>query len=177
MNLAMVVALSLAFFQAGSPGTNPSEKENIPAVLYQAYWLTYFDKGADNGYQKLLLTRGSLEEVAGPKWRVGMLGRPEPLPFDSTAMVFSTCGRDSLWEDPFKVVKKIGELDPKVKIVIVDEIKYRYEPTSVKELIRLLENPLGTNRGIHRRTYPLSGAEITTRAFLLLLKDQSSPEK
>lgn len=177
MNLAMVVALSLAFFQAGSPRTNPSEKENIPAVLYQAYWLTYFDKGADNGYQKLLLTRGSLEEVAGPKWRVGMLGRPEPLPFDSTAMVFSTCGRDSLWEDPFKVVKKIGELDPKVKIVIVDEIKYRYEPTSVKELIRLLENPLGTNRGIHRRTYPLSGAEITTRAFLLLLKDQSSPEK
>jgi hypothetical protein len=54
---------------------------------------------------------------------------------------------------------------------MIDGISYAYEPCPLTDLLRLLDKPEGT-LPIHRREAPLAGAEVTARAFRLLLLEQ-----
>ncbi|VTR97279.1 unnamed protein product [Gemmata massiliana] len=146
------------------------EKPN-GGVVYHAYWLDEVTKEQTNGYQKLLVTTGPLVGLSERKLP------PAKLALDHPALLFSTYGRDSLWADPFQCVSAVGKVDANGKTVVIGDKTYTFEEINISEVVRLLENPLGTKRGIHRRAHPLTGAEQTAKAFTRILKDQIEAKK
>jgi hypothetical protein len=158
--LVVASAILATVIAAGAPKPGPKPVEQNP--LYSAYWLVGPDGRRD--YQTLMVTPWPIEKLAGyKKW--------SDLPFDNMVMTFRTYERDSLWDSPFKPVKQIGAVDSKAKNIVLDGVTYTYEPGDLKDVIRLLEKPLGTI-ALHRRPHPLHRAENTARAFRLLLLDQ-----
>lgn len=170
---------SISHFALAQPETSdaPKKVEAFSEKLnYQAHWLLELDKPADSSYQMLLITRQPLEQLANLKFTQ----RPNstslegiiPHAFDQPAFTFRTYGKDSLWSDPFTCVKEFGEFSKQEQTLIVEGLKFKVAPCSLKEVIGLLENPLGVKKGIHRLAHPLQHAELTNRAFILLLKEQ-----
>jgi hypothetical protein len=140
------------------------------AMPYRAYWLTRpLARGEAQGYRWLLVTRGAIHDLAGQKkW--------SDLPFDNVAISFRTYEKDSLWSHPFSLVQQFGPVSADEKTGIVDGVTYNYEPCPLKDVVRLLENPLGTI-AVHRGPHRLAGVERTARAFRLLLLEQMKNEK
>jgi hypothetical protein len=164
----VLMVLLAAFAQGDRPSRSVEPVGQDRADLpYRGYWLTI--AGDRNEYRTLLVTRGSIETLAGhSSWSA--------LPFDNSAMTFRTYGTDSMWNKPFACVQKFGDVDAKTRTANVDGVAYVYEPCSVQDVIRLLENPDGTIP-IHRMERPLGGARQTAKAFCLLLREQMKAEE
>jgi hypothetical protein len=159
MKTLVVIALAVL---ATAVAAAPAPRAFGPSTLYRAYWLVGPDKRRD--YLTLMVSPWPVEELAGHTRRSQWL-------FDNTVMTFQTYERDSLWDVPFKPVGQVGAVDPKAKTVVLDGVSYTYEPGELKDVVRLLEKPLGTIP-LHRPYHPLRGAEQTARAFRLLLLEQ-----
>lgn len=168
--LTIVVLLATVGLAGDKPDEPAKPIKPIPRDdRYQAYWLVAPATGDRTEYQRLLVTRGPIEQLAGVKSGSKLL-------FDNAAMTFQTYKRDSLWEDPFRSVQQFGAVDAKAKTAVVDGSTYLYEPCPLEDVVGLLEKPEGTIP-IHRRVHPLSGAEQTTKAFRLLLQEQMKAKK
>jgi hypothetical protein len=139
------------------------EKPN-GGVVYNAYWLDEVTKDQTHGYQQLLVTAGPLADLSGRKLP------PAKFALDHPALTFATYGRDSLWDHPFQCVPAVGKVDGKT--VVLGEKTYTFEAIDIGEVVKLLENPLGT-KPVHRRVHPLAGAKQTAKAFALMLKEQT----
>lgn len=169
MSLGLLVALSLASDRNASE-EKPQEatKEPIEPVRrdapFHAYWIAGTSKEREAGYERLLITHGPLESLAGhEQW--------SPFPLDNMAMTFRTYRRDSFWDQPFRIVKKIGVVDRVARTVMIDGEISNYDPCELEDVVGLLERPQGT-KPLHRIVAPLQFAEQTARAFRLLLKEQ-----
>lgn len=174
--LLLVLAAPQGIF-AQAPAAAPAKKEEEPPpkLRYKAYWLLELKPGERANYQRLLIVQHPLERLANldfpPRGHSATRESSTALPFDHWAITFDTYGKDSLWSDPFACVKKFGEYDQTEKTLVVDGLKSRVEDCSLEEVVRLLENPLGKQM-VHRMAHPLSGAERTAKAFVMLLKEQ-----
>jgi hypothetical protein len=174
--LAAVLMILPGVAIAKAPAENPSSKEaTSPKVAYKAYWLLELKPGERANYQRLLIVSQPLERLATlelpPRVHSATREGKTALPFDHWAFTFDTYGKDSLWSDPFSCVKKIGEYDQEAKTLVVDGIKSRVEECPLADVVELLENPLG-KQPLHRMHHPLTGAEVTAKAFVMLLKEQ-----
>jgi hypothetical protein len=162
---AVLAVLSSAF--AGEPQPAPKPVEQTSA--YRAYWLSGPEPETRSGYRTLLVTPIPIEKLSGHTRRSEFL-------FDNTALTFRTYQHDSLWDTPFRPVQHCSAVNPDTKTVVLDGITFSYEPGDLKDVVRLLENPLGTIL-LNRRQPPLLGAKQTAKAFRLLLQDQIRNEK
>lgn len=174
--LLFLFAMPFESFALGQSDAPPVKEEALSAKPhYTAYWLLELKPGERANYQRLLIVQQPLERLAKLELPPRALSANregfDPLPFDHAAITFETYGKDSLWSDPFACVKKFGEYDQEAKTLVVDGLKSRVEACSLDEVIKLLENPLGKGM-VHRRAHPLSGAELTAKAFVMLLKEQ-----
>jgi hypothetical protein len=148
-----------------------------PDTAYRAYWLKYQEQGKFPGYGLLLLTRGPIEKLSGFKRQPAVDDKGPVghfLIFDEAAFTVMHHGQDSLWSDPFHVIKEFGMVE--AKSVTVDGTAYDFAPCALADVLRLLDKPLGKAR-LHRLSHPLTGAEQTAKAFRLLLLDQIKNEK
>lgn len=140
--------------------------EKPAPVVYHAYWLE--GPPPTNEYQLLLVTAGPLATLSERKL-------PDPkLALDHPAFTFATHQRDSLWADPFRCLPGVGKVGDKT--VALGEKTYTFEEVDVREVVKLLEAPLGTLT-VHRRAHPLAGAEQSAKAFAGLLKEQIAAKK
>ena len=165
MKLLTTIAAAIALT---APTADPRPVPNAVSheAPYQAYWLV----GADGqAYPTLLITHEPLENLAGHK-------KSSDLALDNMAMTFRTYKKDSLWDEPFRLVQEVGAVDAKAKTVVLDGANYVYEPGSLEDVVRLMEKPDGTIP-ISRRVDPLGGAKRTAQAFRLLLQEQMKSEK
>jgi hypothetical protein len=154
---------------AGKPGA-PGKAFQWDVIPYRAYWLTGpVVRGESREYLWLLVTRGPIEDLAGAKKRPALL-------FDDLAFTFRTYQKDSLWSDPFRPVQQFGPVSREANTAVLDGVTYKYESCPLKDVVRLLEKPLGTIP-VHRGPHPLAGAEQTAKAFRLLLVEQMKAEK
>lgn len=174
MRCAILILLLLCSLTALAQ-TKAPEAHSVAKPHYTAYWLLELKKGDAANYQRLLIVQQPLEKLANQKLPPrGLSSRREgstPLPFDHVAITFATYGKDSLWSDPFACVKEFGEYGQEAQTLVVDGVKSRVETCPLGDVVRLLENPLG-KQPIHRMSHPLSGAELTAKAFVMLLKEQ-----
>lgn len=135
---------------------------------FHAYWATTKDQEKSQ-YQFLLITHGPLEDLAGhTAW--------SKHPLDNMAFTFQTYGRDSFWSAPFTCVQKFGAIDAKARTVEIDGVAYVYEECPLEKVAAMLDKPEGTRR-ISRRENPLHEAELTAKAFRLLLMEQLAADK
>lgn len=181
----MLLFLSISRFTLAQPETPVAPKKDDAVsdkLTYEAHWLLKVDEPTESSYQMLLVTKQPLEQLAN----LDFSQRPHstgfesaaPLPFDHPAFTFRTYGKDSLWSDPYRCVKKLGPYHREEQTLELNGAKFKVAPCSLKELIGILENPLGMKKGVHRLAHPLHQAELTNRAFIMLLKEQLvEPEK
>lgn len=164
----------------------PAEKPDPAAPAdpvrgkYVAYWLTR-DPPDPNGAESgpgLLLTRVPLPELAGygPLFRDAAKRKSEDRPplLDSIALIFETYQKDSIWNpdgQPLKPIRSVGPVRAAAREVTVNGTKYKYEGCPIPDVVRLLEHPRG-KKPLNRIYGPLTGAENTGRALMLLLKAQ-----
>ena len=160
-----IAAFILQFLHAENP---PDPKSVLRERPYRAYWLVGPDGRRE--YLTLLVTHGPVEDLAGHKaWSKQSL--------DNMAMTFVTYKKDSLcWDDPFKPVLQVGIVDEKALTVLLDGVKFTYEPGRLEDVLQLMKNPRGTIP-ISRRKNPLEGAHRTAKAFLYLLQEQLTNQK
>jgi hypothetical protein len=126
--LVLVMVVLILFYRpaTGTPQTSP--------VPYQhAYYL--FLEGGGTGceecYVPLLITRSSLGQIAARgKFEEGVL--------------IITYERDSIWQSKGNVPLYARHILSGERIVRLDVRKYRYQEISTEEVLKLLENPMGT---------------------------------
>ena len=169
-------------FAKDKPAEPAKAKSPAPGLAgdnpYRAYWLKYPPKeGNQTGYGLLLITRWPIEKLSGFKKGPGFgdkgPGRPGPV-LDEMAFTFIHHAKDSLWLEPFHLIKEFGKVD--AKSVTADGVTYEYEPCALADVVRLLDQPLGKGM-LHRPHHPLDGAWQTAKAFRMLLLDQIKNEK
>jgi hypothetical protein len=125
----LLVIVGLVLFYPPAIGT----AQTNPAPYKHAYYL--FLEGGSSGceecYVPLLITRNSLEQIAaGGRFEEGVL--------------IITYERDSIWQDKGKVPLYAVHILSKERIVRLNGKRYRYQEISAGEVLKLLENPMGT---------------------------------
>ena len=112
------------------PATGTAQTSPIP--YKHAYYL--FLDGGGTGcqacYVPLLITQNSLDQIAaGGRFEEGIL--------------IITYERDSIWQGKGRVSLNAHILS-RERIVRLDDNRYRYQEISTEEVLKLLENPMGT---------------------------------
>ena len=151
-----------------------------PGNAYTAYWLVSSKSDSDEYYEPLLvLTRVTFDKLQAQSELTAQLtpklnpGENLPL-MEASALCIETYHKDSIWNFDRRPIKAIGvvtDIDDQTNSITIDGHQFRAKQASVLEVISLLENPRGT-KPLHRLHAPLAGAEQTTRALILLLKNQ-----
>jgi len=104
------------------------------AVSYKhAYYLFLADKpiACEACYVPLLITQNTLEKIgADHKKEDGVL--------------IITYERDSIWQNKGRVSIDAINIENSPRIVRINNRRYRYQEISATEVIKLLENPMGT---------------------------------
>ncbi len=150
---AVLMAVLLASWPALS-------NQRAPAFQYTYYLFEVPTErqGCSDCYIPLLVTREPLEKA----------DRPE-------AVVIITYERDSVWNLSDRAVRlDAGAVEAKERKVRFEGKVYRYQRVPREEVIRLLENPLGTIP-IHRPAPPIH--ERNEPLLKLLLRDLSAAGK
>jgi hypothetical protein len=117
-----------------NPNTAPSSGDSAGRVAYRhAYYLFLSDapQGCEACYIPLLITQQSLEEIAKDG---------EPV----LGVFIYTYERDSIWQ--FKGSVPVGpkEIEALPRIVRVNRRSYRYQEIFPSDVLKLLEEPLGS---------------------------------
>jgi hypothetical protein len=169
---------------AGGRKPDPAAADPVRGK-YVAYWLTRDPPdpdGAEYG-PAVLLTRVPLPELADydPLFRAAAKRQGEDRPplLDGIALTFETYQKDSVWNPdgrPLKLPRSVGPVRAAAREVTVNGTKYRYDDCPIPDVVRLLERPEG-KKPLNRIHGPLTGAENTARALMLLLKEQLAAEQ
>ena len=134
MTPILMLFVSLLFVSAspGIAGTLSPPAGNRPAYHHAYYlFLAGAPKGCEDCYVPLLITTEPLEQAAKAK-------AAEP------GVLIITYERDSIWHSDGIVSVAPGDIEAAPRIVHVRGRKYRYQEISYAEVLKLLENPLGT---------------------------------
>ena len=163
----LVAVATILVLNSAAAEPQPAPKPVAREAPYRAYWLVGADGRGE--YLTLLVTHGPVEDLAWhKKW--------SDLPLDSMAMTFRTYKKDSLWDEPFKLVQQLGAVNSQAKTVVLDGLIFTYESAQLEDVARLMKNPNGT-LPISRRKDPLEGAQRTAKAFRFLLQEQLQVER
>ena len=104
-----------------------------PVPYKHAYYL-FLDgdrTGCEACYVPLLITQSTLEQIAGADtFEEGML--------------IITYERDSIWQSKGMEPLHAQDIEPGPRIVRLNSKRYRYQEISAKEVLKLLENPMGS---------------------------------
>lgn len=128
--LAHCVALLLLSISCVVGAETPSPVE--PTNYSHAYYL-FVDgvQGCENCYIPLLITKRPLEEVAKS-------GKEE------ACVLIVTYERDSIWHDDGIASVTPQAVQASERILHLRDKKFRYQEIAPSEVIKLLENPMGT---------------------------------
>lgn len=149
---ALVAVLLASWPVVGDEGTPPFR------YAYYLFEAPAERQGCSDCYIPLLATREPLEKA----------DRPE-------VVVIITYERDSVWNFANRPVRlDAGAVEPKERKVRLEGKVYRYQRVPREEVIRLLENPLGTIP-IHRPALPIH--KQNESLLKLLLRDLSDAGK
>jgi hypothetical protein len=123
----LIMGLIVAFWPAiGPPQTSP-----VPYRHAYYLFLEGGGSGCEECYVPLLITRSSLDQIAaGGKFEEGLL--------------IITYERDSIWQSKGSVSLFARHILSGERIVRLNVKRYRYQEISTEEVLRLLENPMGT---------------------------------
>lgn len=164
MTLTPIVCMTLLAVSAGPEPARPD---------YRAFLLTApaDTPEAKHGYRRLLITRMDIVSIAERKLADPTPGTRLPVAvLDAGAFTFQTYMTEALWDEPFHVVT-FDAADAGKKTLTIEKVTYTYEPLPIQDVIRLMEDPYG-KAFLHRHRHPLEGADLTARAFALLLREQ-----
>ena len=109
--------------------------------------------GCEACYVPLLITQGTLEQITGA-------GTSEE------GMLIITYERDSIWQSKGTVRLPAKDIESGPRIVRLNSKRYRYQEISAKEVLKLLENPMGSIP-ISRPAAPGMSLEKSTREELI----------
>jgi hypothetical protein len=139
----------------GITGTVPPRAGDRP-IYRHAYYLFLADtpRGCEDCYVPLLITTEPLEQVARAKG-------------SEACVVIITYERDSIWHDDGIVSLEPRDIEAASRIVHLGDRKYRYQEISSAEVLKLLENPMGTI-SISRPMLPNAGSPGPTLEDLIL---------
>lgn len=128
--LAHCVALLLLSISCVVGAETPSPVE--PTNYSHAYYL-FVDgvQGCENCYVPLLITKRPLGEVAKS-------GKEE------ACVLIITYARDSIWHDDGIVPMTPQAIQAPERVLHLRDKKFRYQEIAPSEVIKLLENPIGT---------------------------------
>jgi hypothetical protein len=129
-----VPALNIGQFGAPTPDWQVDAAEARPRTPYSHAYYLFLDgapKGCELCYVPLLITHHSLDDVDKSKGT-------------THGVWIVTYERDSIWE-----LKEAAPIDPSAidasrRVVHVGSRSYRYQEIGPREVLKLLENPLGT---------------------------------
>ena len=143
-----VIALALVH-HSGMQGAQANR-----APYKHAYYLFLDGSGAgcEACYVPLLITQNTLESVAAGTLQEGM--------------VIITYERDSIWQSKGTVPLHAKDIQIETRVVQLNSKKYRYQEIDSKEVVKLLENPIGSIP-ISRPAGPGMGLEKSTREELI----------
>ena len=123
--------LSLRPMSAIAAGTPPPEAAK-PAYRH-AYYLFFAGTrpGCEDCYIPLLLTPDSLDQIATRR-------------VEEPCVLIITYERDSIWHDDGIVSVTATDIEKSPRKIRVRDQEYRYQEVSSSEVLKLLENPMGT---------------------------------
>lgn len=128
--LAHCVALLLLSISCGVGAETPSPADSTD--YSHAYYLFVEGvQGSENCYIPLLITKRPLEEVAKS-------GKEE------ACVLIITYEWDSIWHDDGIVTLTPQAVQASERILHLRDKKFRYQEIAPSEVIKLLENPMGT---------------------------------
>jgi hypothetical protein len=130
--LMMLFSLVTLLLFAGAGSATQERPAAAPAYRH-AYYLFLVDSpvACEACYVPLLITAAPLEEVA--KDSAGQ-----------DCVLITTYERDSIWQANRIVHVANGDIVPAPRTVRVRKRNYRYQEIAASEVLKLLENPLGT---------------------------------
>jgi hypothetical protein len=131
---AAVLCSVFLFFSSipGTTGALPPRAGDHPTYRHAYYlFLAGTLSGCEDCYVPLLITAEPLEQVARAK-------RSE------ACVLIITYERDSIWHDDGIVSVEARDIEAAPRIVHLRSRKYRYQEIRSSEVLRLLENPMGT---------------------------------
>jgi hypothetical protein len=125
------VLVSAVFF-AGASGT-AQERPNTPPAWRHGYYLFLADPpvACEACYVPLLITSAPLEEIA--KDSAGQ-----------DCVLITTYERDSIWQVNGIVHVAQQDIQAAPRTIRVRKRTYRYQEVGASEILKLLENPMGT---------------------------------
>ena len=98
-----------------------------PRLLSISCWC----KGCEDCYVPLLITKEPLERLTNTKG-------------NAACVLIITYERDSIWHDDGFVSVLPGDIEAGPRTVRLNARKYRYQEISSREVLKLLQNPMGT---------------------------------
>ena len=126
-----------------------------PVPYKHAYYL-FLDgdrTGCEACYVPLLITQNTLEQIAGAGT------------FEESILII-TYERDSIWQSKGTEPLHAQDIESGTRIVRLNSKRYRYQEISAKEVLKLLENPMGSIP-ISRPAAPGMSLEKSTREELI----------
>lgn len=111
----------------------PSPRASESTAYRHAYnlFLVGQPTGCEDCYVPLLITAEPLEQVAKAKGQ-------------QPAILIITYERDSIWHDDGTLSFAPGDVEAAPRIIHLRGRKYRYQEITSSEVLKLLENPMGT---------------------------------
>lgn|SRR5580765_924598 len=123
----MIAGLTLCLL----PAVGTAQTSAVPYRHAYYLFLEGGGSGCEECYVPLLITRNSLEQIAeGGRLEEGVL--------------IITYERDSIWQDKGKVALYAVHILGRERVVRLNGKRYRYQEISAGEVLKLLENPMGT---------------------------------
>ncbi|HEV2133009.1 MAG TPA: hypothetical protein VGR47_01980 [Terracidiphilus sp.] len=127
VNCVAIFVLSIPSI-AGAASRSPADSTNY----HHAYYLFVEGiKGCENCYVPLLITNEPLEQIA----KSGE---------NQTSVLIVTYERDSVWHDDGTVSVEPKAIEAPERIIHLRDRTYRYQEISSSEVVKLLQNPMGT---------------------------------
>jgi hypothetical protein len=115
---------------AGIPSSSlPDRHEDYSHAYY--LFLAGVPKGCEDCYVPLLITKEPLERLTNTKG-------------NAACVLIITYERDSIWHDDGFVSVLPGDIEAGPRTVRLNARKYRYQEISSREVVKLLQNPMGT---------------------------------
>jgi hypothetical protein len=113
------------------PATATDQASSVPYKHAYYLFLEGGGSGCEECYVPLLITRNSLDQIAAG-------GR-----FEESILII-TYERNSIWQSKGRVSLQAAHILSGERIVRLNAKRYRYQEISAEEVLKLLENPLGT---------------------------------
>lgn len=133
-----------------------TQAAQVNAVPYKHAYYLFLDgnsTGCEACYVPMLITRSSLEQIAAA-------GTSEE------GILIITYERDSVWQSKGTEALHAQDIESGTRIVRLNSKRYRYQEIGAREVLKILENPMGSIP-ISRPAAPGMSLEKSTREELI----------